>query len=190
MYKKKQEQQEAPEAEILKEAAEAEAPESTGAEEAPAVPEDTADSELEKVRAEASQYKDSYLRATADYQNFKRRSEKEKADIYKYAGEKVLVDLLPIVDNIERAVGHLPEEEQSGLADGIRMIQKSLLGLLDKHGVEAIEAVGVPFDPEMHHAVQMVPSEDHEPHVVIEEYQKGYKLNGKVIRYSMVKVAE
>lgn len=145
---------------------------------------------LRSLMAEVSQYKDNYLRATADFQNFKRRTEKEKADIYKYAGEKVLVDLLPIVDNIERAMSHVPEEEQSGLADGLRMIYKSLAALLDNHGVEAIEAVGTPFDPELHNAVQMVPSDDHEPHVVMEEYQKGYRLNGKVIRHSMVKVAE
>lgn len=148
------------------------------------------ESELDQLRAEAAQYKDNYLRATADFQNFKRRTEKEKADIYKYASEKLLVEILPIVDNIERAMSHVPEQEQGGLADGLRMIQKSLLNLLDKNGVEPIGAVGEIFDPEVHHAVQMVPSEDHEPHVVIEEYQKGYKLNGKVIRHSMVKVSE
>ncbi len=148
------------------------------------------ESELDQLRAEAAQYKDNYLRATADFQNFKRRTEKEKADIYKYASEKLLVEILPIVDNIERAMSHVPEQEQGGLADGLRMIQKSLLNLLDKNGVEPIDAVGGTFDPEVHHAVQMVPSEDHEPHEVIEEYQKGYKLNGKVIRHSMVKVSE
>lgn len=147
-------------------------------------------SEVEQLKAEVAQYKDSYLRATADFQNFKRRTEKEKSDIYKYAGEKLLMEVLPIVDNMDRAMSHVPEEEQGGLADGLRMIQKSLMNLLEKNGVEPIEAVGEVFDPELHHAVQMTPSEEHEPQRVIEEYQKGYKLNGKVIRHSMVKVAE
>jgi len=147
-------------------------------------------SELELLKAEVAQYKDNYLRTTADFQNFKRRTEKEKSDIYKYAGEKLLVEILPIVDNIDRAMAHVPQEEQGGLADGLRMIQKSLLNLLEQNGVEPITAVGEVFDPELHHAVQMVASEDHEPHCIIEEYQKGYKLNGKVIRHSMVKVAE
>lgn len=191
MYKKKATQHDSQEA-VDKEAAAsagAEAPE-TEAEAGTEAAAEAAGNPLDKALAEAAQYKDSYLRVTADFQNFKRRAEKEKADIYKFAGEKVLVDLLPIVDNIERAVAHVSEEEQGGLADGVRMIHKSLLSLLEQHGVEAIAALGEPFDPEMHHAVQMVPSEDHEPHVVMEEYQKGYKLNGKVIRYSMVKVAE
>lgn len=147
-------------------------------------------SELEQLRTEVAQLKDNYLRATADFQNYKRRTEKEKSDIYKYAGEKLLVDILPIVDNIDRAMAHVAEEEQGGLADGLRMIQKSLLNLLEQNGVEAITAIGESFDPELHHAVQMVPSDEQEPHTVLEEYQKGYKLNGKVIRHSMVKVAE
>lgn len=185
MYKKKKTEHEPTieEQEILKEGISAEAHENKD-DQAPL------GDEMEKLKAEAAQYKDSYLRATADFQNFKRRTEKEKADIYKYAEEKLLGELLPIVDNIERAMGHVSDEEQGGLADGVRMIHKSLLGLLDKNGVEAITAVGEAFDPEIHHAVQMVPSEEHEPQHVIEEYQKGYRLNGKVIRHSMVKVAE
>ncbi len=184
MYKKKKAHQDPLENESVN-AAEA-AQETTEAAEAEAQPLN----EMELLKAEAAQYKDNYLRATADFQNFKRRTEKEKADIYKYAGEKLLVEVLPIVDNIDRAMSHVPEEEQGGLADGLRMIQKSLLNLLEKNGVEPIAAVGEAFDPELHNAVQMVPSEDHEPQQVIEEYQKGYKLNGKVIRHSMVKVAE
>lgn len=192
MYKKKQQNQTGPESEPVMEngipASEAQEPETV----APSETEEPSvqGNELEGLKAEVAQYKESYLRATADFQNYKRRAEKEKADIYKYAGEKLLIDLLPIVDNIERAMNHVSEEEQSGLADGVRMIGKSLTALLEKHGVEPIVALGEVFDPEVHHAVQMVSSEDHEPHRVVEEYQKGYKLNGKVIRHSMVKVSE
>jgi len=146
--------------------------------------------ELETLRQEVSTYKDHYLRATADYQNFKRRSEKEKQDIYRYANEKLLVELLPIVDNIDRALTHAGEGVEGGLADGLKMIRKSLMDTLEKNGVEAIESIGQPFNPELHHAVQMVPSEEHQPQHVVEEYQKGYKLEGKVIRHSMVKVSE
>jgi len=185
MYKKKKTEQE-PIASEQENAAETASQEATANTEAEAPP----GNELELLRAEAAQYKDSYLRATADFQNFKRRAEKEKADIYKYAGEKLLTDILPIVDNIDRAMSHVPEEEQGGLAEGLRMIQKSLLNLLEKNGVEPIDAVGEVFDPQVHHAVQMVASDEHEAQQVIEEYQKGYKLNGKVIRHSMVKVAE
>ena len=185
MYKKKKTEQEAipdEQAGLNEEGSveTAEAPETEG----------TPSDGMEQLKAEAEQYKDNYLRATAEFQNYKRRSEKEKADIYKYAGEKLLVDLLPIVDNIERAMSHVADEEQNGLADGVRMIYKSLQGLLEKNGVEAIAAVGEAFDPEVHHAVQMVASDEHEPQHVIEEYQKGYRLNGKVIRFSMVKVSE
>ncbi len=185
MYKKKKTEQEpvAEEQEILKGEASAETVED---QEAQAIPAD----DIEKLKAEAAQYKDNYLRTTADFQNYKRRTEKEKADIYKYAEEKLLGELLPIVDNIERAMSHVSDEEQGGLSDGVRMIHRSLLGLLEKNGVEAISAVGEAFDPEIHHAVQMVASEEHSPQHVVEEYQKGYRLNGKVIRHSMVKVAE
>lgn len=185
MYKKKKTEQEpvTEEQEILQGEGSVETPEN---EEAQLKQED----EVEKLKAEAAQYKDNYLRTTADFQNYKRRTEKEKADIYKYAEEKLLGELLPIVDNIERAMSHVSDDEQGGLADGVRMIHKSLLGLLEKNGVEAILAVGEAFDPEVHHAVQMVASEEHNPQHVIEEYQKGYRLNGKVIRHSMVKVAE
>jgi len=185
MYKKKKAEQEpmATENEVVNEVGSNEGADNAR-EEAPL------ENDLELLKAEVAQYKDSYLRVTADFQNYKRRAEKEKADIYKYAGEKLLADILPIVDNIDRAMSHVAEDEQGGLADGLRMIQKSLVNLLEKNCVEPIAAVGELFDPEVHHAVQMVASEDHEPHHVVEEYQKGYKLNGKVIRHSMVKVSE
>lgn len=147
-------------------------------------------SEVDKLKAEIEVLKDGYLRASADFQNLKRRTEKEKAEIYKYANEKLLLELLEVVDNIDRALGHVSEDTEGGLADGIRMIRKSFNDLMERNGVEAIEAIGQAFNPELHHAVQMVPSDEFESHQVIEEYQKGYKIGGKVIRHSMVKVSE
>ncbi len=140
--------------------------------------------------AEALEYKNKFLRLSADFQNFKRRSEKEKTDIFKFANEKLMLDLLPILDNMERAIEHAGDDsDETSILDGLKLIQKSFSEMLTKNGVEPIKAVGEEFDPALHHAVMSAESDDHESHVVIEEFQKGYKLKDKVIRHSMVKVS-
>lgn len=147
--------------------------------------------ELEKLRAENATLKETNLRIQAEFQNFKRRTEKEKSEIYKYANEKIVVELLLVMDNLDRAldsISHNVEDHQNVL-NGVEMIKKSFEDLLEKEGVKVIEAVDHPFDPNLHHAVMTEEKEDCDTDTVIEEFQKGYKLNDKVIRPSMVKVS-
>ena len=128
-----------------------------------------------------------YLRLMADFQNFKRRTEKEKNDIYAFANEKIISELLNVIDNFERALA-------AGNADdsfykGMEMILKQLQGVLDKAGASEIKALGEDFDPNFHSAVMTEDSTEYESGKVTEVLQKGYILNNKVIRPAMVKVA-
>jgi len=129
-----------------------------------------------------------YLRLAADFQNYKRRVEKEKSDIYAYANEKIVVELLDVIDNFERALEHSNDSE--GFAEGMNMIFKQFKGVLEKSGVEEMDATGELFDPNIHHAVLTENSVEYESGKVTQVLQKGYMLNKKVIRPAMVKVAE
>lgn len=141
---------------------------------------DTAEAEEEALNAR-------YLRLMADFQNFKRRTEKEKNDIYAFANEKIISELLNVIDNFERALA-------AGNADdsfykGMEMILKQLQGVLDKAGASEIKALGEDFDPNFHSAVMTEDSTEYESGKVTAVLQKGYILNNKVIRPAMVKVA-
>lgn len=127
-----------------------------------------------------------YLRLMADFQNYKRRTEKEKGDIYAYANEKIVSQLLEVVDNFERALKHECADES--YAEGMDMIFKQLAGVLEKAGLEEINALGEDFDPNFHNAVMTEDNDEYESGKVTEVMQKGYTLNSKVIRPSMVKV--
>jgi len=146
-------------------------------------------SEMDKIKNECADINDKYVRLQAEFLNFKKRTEKEKSNLYKFANEKLFEDLLPLMDNMERALAST-ENGSDGIVDGLKMIKKSLDDLFTKNDVVAIESIGQPFDPELHHAVMSDESDDHEAEHVIEEFQKGYKLNEKVIRHSMVKVSK
>lgn len=130
-----------------------------------------------------------YLRLAADFQNFRKRVEKEKSDIYAYANEKIVVDLLDVIDNFERALEH-SEGSSDSFLEGMNMIFKQFKGVLEKSGVEEMSPTGEAFDPNFHHAVIMESSSEHESGNVTQVLQKGYLLNKKVIRPAMVKVAE
>ncbi|MCI9639674.1 MAG: nucleotide exchange factor GrpE [Emergencia sp.] len=127
-----------------------------------------------------------YLRLMADFQNYKRRAEKEKGDIYAYANEKIIVELLTVMDNFERALQH--ESADESFAEGMKMIFKQLTDVLEKAGLEEIKAQGEDFDPNFHNAVMTEDNAEYESGKVTEVLQKGYLLNKKVIRPSMVKV--
>ena len=127
-----------------------------------------------------------YLRLMADFQNYKKRVEKEKRDLYSYANEKLMTELLAVVDNFERALDHDADE---GFKEGIEMIFKQLQDVLEKSGLAEIPALGEEFDPNVHSAVMTEETEEYESGKVSGVMQKGYTLNGKVIRPSMVKVA-
>lgn len=130
-----------------------------------------------------------YVRLMADFQNYKRRTEKEKSDIYAYANEKIAVQLLDVIDNFERALVQSEANGASeGFEEGMHMILKQLQDVLSKNGVEEIVSLGEDFDPNFHNAVMMEATDEYESGKVSAVLQKGYKLNGKVIRPSMVKV--
>jgi Molecular chaperone GrpE (heat shock protein) len=129
-----------------------------------------------------------YLRLAADFQNYKKRVEKEKGDIYAYANEKIVVELLDVIDNFERALEHSDSNES--FAEGMAMIFRQFKGVLEKSGVEEMNAIGELFDPNFHHAVLTENSAEYESGQITQVLQKGYLLNKKVIRPAMVKVAE
>ena len=131
-----------------------------------------------------------YLRLTADFQNFRRRVEKEKSDIYAYANEKIALDIIDVMDNFERALQHSEECADKQFVEGIGKIYKQLKSVLDKNNIVEIKAEGEDFDPNFHNAVTSEENSDFESGKVIQALQKGYTLNDKVIRPSMVRVAQ
>ncbi len=145
------------------------------------------------LAAELAECKDRHLRLAADFDNFRRRSLKERQDLHNYASENIVKDLLPTVDNLERAVEHGRKEEQradsENLLQGVELTYRSLLQILTRYGVVEIEALGKPFDPQIHEAVRRVASSEHEPGTVVEVYQKGYLLKDRLLRPAMVAVA-
>lgn len=128
-------------------------------------------------------------RLQADFINYKKRVEKEKSDIYLFGSEKLALDLLGIMDNLERAIDSQEEMKESGLYQGVELILKQLKDTFKKHGIEEIDALDKPFDVNLHHAVMHEESES-ESGTVIEVFQKGYTIHGKVLRPAMVKVSK
>ena len=144
------------------------------------------ESEAEKQLADMNA---KYVRLMADFQNQKKRFEKEKADIYQFANEDIVKSLLEVIDNFERALD-ASQDDGSKFREGMEMIFKQLMGALEKAGVSEIKALGEEFDPNFHNAVMMEETDEYESNKVSEVMQKGYTLNSKVIRPSMVKVAQ
>ncbi len=162
-----------------------------GLPETPETPVNEAEKEVQRLTQELAAKNDAFLRLTAEYQNYRRRVEKEKQELIKFGNEKLVVDLLKVLDNFDRALSAVDYdcEENKNLISGIEMIRKSLNDLLNDYGVQSIEAVGQIFDPVLHHAVMTEAAEGVAPETILDEFQKGYTLNQKVIRPSMVKVA-
>ena len=150
-------------------------------------PAEAAAEEKKEMSAEDEALNVKYMRLMADFQNFKRRTEKEKSDIYAFANEKIVVELLNVIDNFERALALGAEGD--GFVEGMSLIFKQLQGVLEKAGVKEIEALGQEFNPNFHNAVMMEDTDEYESGKVSCVLQKGYTLNNKVIRPSMVKVA-
>lgn len=142
--------------------------------------------ELEQQVAELNQR---YLRVNADYENFRRRTREEKEAAAKYRAQSIVEELLPVLDNFERALSvSVENDEAKSLLQGMEMVYRQLQDALIKEGVAVIEAKGQKFDPHLHQAVMQEESSEHEPNEVIEELQKGYKLKDRIIRPAMVKV--
>ena len=149
------------------------------------------EAQVAAAREEARQNHDRWLRERADLENVKKRSARERAETIRFANEQILKDMLPIVDNLERAVEHARSGGNGQpLAEGVALVLKSLLDVLERHGVTRVEAKGVPFDPAHHEAMAHVASDEHEPNVVVEEHQRGYRLNDRLLRPALVSVAK
>ena len=143
---------------------------------------------LEEAQAEAGANHDRFLRERAELENFKKRMQREKADALRFACEPLIRDLLPVVDNLERAVEHGAGNGQSVL-DGVRLVLKSFLDVLDRHGVKRVDAVGEPFDPSRHEAMAQVESAEHEPNRVVAQHHRGYLLHDRLLRPALVTVS-
>lgn len=146
---------------------------------------------IEQLEKEAAEYKDQWLRATADYRNFKRRTDQERAELIRSASAGLLLKLLPVMDDLERAASSVtPEVENSPWYSGFKLIQQKLQAVLESEGVTPIEATGHEFDPNFHEAVIYEEGGAGDSTRVTAELQKGYKLRDRVLRPSMVKVGK
>lgn len=169
------------------EAAAAEAAEAAEAEPA-AAPEQDGSEELARLAAERDEYLDALQRLKAEFDNYRKRADRERQSVVGGATREVVRDLLPVMDNLERAVAALGGRTQEIVA-GLEMVRGQLAGLLAGHGVEEIEAAGRQFDPNVHEAVAQVPSADHPDGAVVEVVEKGYRISEHVLRPSRVVVA-
>ena len=145
----------------------------------------------DKKDEKIAELNDRLMRQMAEFDNFRKRTEKEKSQMYAVGAADVIEKILPVVDNFERGLAAIPEEEKgAAFAQGMEMVYKQLMTVLGDMGVTPIEAVGVEFNADFHNAVMQAPSEEYASGVVMQELQRGYVYKDKVIRYSMVVVAQ
>ena len=144
---------------------------------------------LAEKEKEAAENYDRYVRAAADLENYRKRAAREKADCIKYGQENLIRDILPMVDSLGRAMEHACNSNDfEAFREGLKLVQNQLTCCLEKHGVEAIEAAGKDFDPNFHEAMLQVESPEHKDKEVVEEFEKGYLLNGRLLRPAKVSV--
>jgi molecular chaperone GrpE len=145
--------------------------------------------ELEQALKKLEEINDKYLRLYSEFDNYRKRTLREKSDLIKTASEEVITSLLPVLDDLERAISVLGDEGDPTHREGMKLIYNKFFGILQQKGLEVIESIGQPFDVDFHEAITNIPapSEDLKGKV-IDEIQKGYTLNGKVIRFSRVVV--
>jgi molecular chaperone GrpE len=146
---------------------------------------------LAAKEAEAAGSWDKFVRERADLENYRKRVQKEKEEILKYGNEGLLLEILPAVDNMERALDHVPADSQDPVIIGVRMTLEMLRAALKKYGVTPVDATpGTPFDPALHQAMQQVDGGDQPANTIVDIYQKGYLLNERLLRPAMVTVAK
>jgi molecular chaperone GrpE len=152
---------------------------------------DSADDELQKLRAEVEEKENKYLRLHADFENYKRRALLDQQSLMTYRAQSLVTDLLPVLDNFERALQvEATDEQTASLKQGMEMVYRLLVEAVKKEGVEEIPALGEQFDPNVHQAVMQESDSSKPSNEILQEFQKGYKLKDRVIRPSMVKVNE
>jgi molecular chaperone GrpE len=148
---------------------------------------EAAAAERELLLAEKSDLQDRLLRRQAEFDNYRRRAERERTEVVEYANTETVRSLLPILDDFERALK--VESADKEYARGMELIYQRLSDSLKKLGIEPFTSAGQPFDPHLHHAVDMVETDEHADHTILEEYQRGYNFKGRLLRPAMVKVA-
>lgn len=152
---------------------------------------ETLKTELLQAQSEAKTHQEQYLRTLADMENLRKRTQREKEDLAKFANENILREILPVIDNLERAVEHAEQSENcDGLFEGVQMTLTQFSQLLEKFGVEPVDAVGQPFDPAFHQAMGQIESDEYPPNVVAQQMQKGYQLNKRLLRPAFVMLAK
>lgn len=189
MSEEQKKEAQTPEDEVKKEAGSAEATETPEEDNAPEA-EKTEEKSEEKTEEKADDGNEKYVRLMAEFQNYKKRVAKEKNDIREYATEKLVMELLPVLDNFERALAASAEDDPAGYAKGMELIFTQMVTELQKSGLAEVEAEGKDFDPTKHNAVMTEENEELESGKVSKVLQKGYALNDKVIRPSMVAVTK
>lgn len=189
MSEEQKKEAQTPEDEVKKEAGSAEATETPEGDNAPEA-ENTEEKAEEKTEEKADDGNEKYVRLMAEFQNYKKRVAKEKNDIREYATEKLVMELLPVLDNFERALAASAEDDPAGYAKGMELIFTQMVTELQKSGLAEVEAEGQDFDPTKHNAVMTEENEELESGKVSKVLQKGYALNDKVIRPSMVAVTK
>lgn len=189
MSEEQKKEAQTPEDEVKKEAGSAEATETPEEDNAPEA-EKTEEKTEEKAEEKADDGNEKYVRLMAEFQNYKKRVAKEKNDIREYATEKLVMELLPVLDNFERALAASAEDDPAGYAKGMELIFTQMVTELQKSGLAEVEAEGQDFDPTKHNAVMTEENEELESGKVSKVLQKGYALNDKVIRPSMVAVTK
>ncbi len=145
--------------------------------------------ELESARAEAAEWRDKAARAQAEFENTRKRLESRHTDALLRAGERIVANLLPVLDDLDRAIDHALTDGTSDVTDGLDAVRRKLLDVLAREGCSVIDPVGETFDPNQHQAVQTREDADAADHTVVEVFQKGYEMHGRVLRPAMVVVA-
>ena len=152
--------------------------------------EEAESTETGQVTEDLQAMNDKYVRLYAEFENYKKRVQKDKSELIKYGNESLLYELLSVIDNLEMALQHSSDSVSSGLVEGVEITLKELKRILEKFGLTEIEAEGKLFDPAVHHAMSHLERDDIDENIVIEEYRKGYKLQDKVLRPSFVAVSK
>lgn len=162
---------------------------------------ESSDEQIESLQEQLQEAKDQALRAAAEMQNLRKRAERDVENAHKFGQEKLISSLLPVLDSLDRAIDSVsqgsdaeqeaaPSEALKSILEGVELTRKSALDALKRFSVEVVEPYGEPFDPQLHEAVTTVPSDTAEPNSVVDVLQKGYSLNGRLLRAAMVVVAK
>jgi molecular chaperone GrpE len=147
--------------------------------------------EIESLKNSLSESNDKYVRLYAEFENYKKFAARSKEEQLKYANENLVKDLLTVIDHLELALQHSSNNEISNsLAEGVGLTLKELKTVLEKYGLTGIEALGIPFDPSVHHAIAQLETEDTENNIVVKEFRKGYMFKDRVLRAALVGVSK